>query len=71
MEAQDGYPPAFDSKRPEGSQSSKVPTMVAPAKVPQPNQEGIITVQPLRRSDMQPSYAQDLGLTDVKVSGGV
>ncbi|PWN86473.1 hypothetical protein FA10DRAFT_304948 [Acaromyces ingoldii] len=66
IKEQDGFPTAFDSKRPEGSQSSKVPTVVAPGRVPQPNQEGIITVQPLRKSDMQPSYAQDLGLSDVK-----
>nr|ADE76687.1 unknown [Picea sitchensis] len=30
-----------------------------------PKQGGIITVQPLRRSEMQPSYAQNLGLQDV------
>lgn len=27
---------------------------------------GLITVQPLKRSEMQPSYAQDLGLDDVQ-----
>lgn len=39
----------------------------APAAAPAPGhrEHGLITVQPLRRSEMQPSYAQDLGLEDV------
>lgn len=45
-----------DSKRPEMTSSA-----VPPAK-----QGGLVTVQPLRRSEMQPSYKQNLGLENVE-----
>lgn len=45
-----------------GLSAGKAPAAAASA---QDRNTGLITVQPLRRSEMQPSYAQDLGLEDV------
>ncbi|SPO30257.1 related to stomatin [Ustilago trichophora] len=52
---------------PSSSQNgdSKKPTMTSSA-APQSKQGGLVTVQPLRRSEMQPSYKQNLGLETVE-----
>lgn len=44
---------------------SKKPAM-QPSAAPKPNGGGLVTVQPLRRSEMQPSYKQNLGLDTVE-----
>lgn len=47
--------------------ASKQPTVGKSAARQVRNAEpGLITVQPLKRSEMQPSYAQDLGLEDIE-----
>lgn len=49
----------------ENTPERVVPHQKRPVAGVVPAQGGIITVQPLRRSEMQPSYAQNLGLDDV------
>ncbi|SJX65346.1 related to stomatin [Sporisorium reilianum f. sp. reilianum] len=44
---------------------SKKPAMTSSA-IPKPNGGGLVTVQPLKRSEMQPSYKQNLGLETVE-----
>lgn len=47
-----------------GDAPMKQPAMTPSAA--KPNGGGLVTVQPLRRSEMQPSYKQDLGLDEVQ-----
>ena len=53
---------AIDNDYNRASHSGNTTAAPHPAKK---NDGGLITVQPLRRSEMQPSYKQDLGLADV------
>ncbi|SYW80204.1 related to stomatin [Ustilago bromivora] len=48
-----------------GHGSGKRPDMTSSA-APQAHTNGLVTVQPLRRSEMQPSYKQNLGLDTVE-----
>ncbi|CDS00304.1 related to stomatin [Sporisorium scitamineum] len=48
-----------------GDTATKKPAMVSSA-VPRASGGGLVTVQPLKRSEMQPSYRQNLGLDTVQ-----